>query len=168
MHHSASMSWWASCPLCHTYNHMFVQQSVVYLLCICQEVCVGVFYYVPSHFWICSWSMALKCMNLLNSWICDFSIMDFLQNWWISESVYIFTNMQLIAYKMAIDLIHKSQNAIVPYPTMHQSEQKCAHFCSECSIVGYRTGAVCDLWIRSIAQVEHRPYSEFMRAWHWI
>ena len=75
--------------------------------------------------------------------------------------------MQLTAYKVAIDLIHKSQNALVPYPTMHQSEQKCAHFCSECSVVGYRTGAVCDLWIRSIAQVEHRPYSEFMRAWHW-
>ena len=29
------------------------------------------------------------------------------------------------------DLIHKSQNAPVPYPTMLHSEQKCAHFCSE-------------------------------------
>ena len=29
-----------------------------------------------------------------------------------------------------IDLIHKSQNASVPYPTMLHSEQKCAYFCS--------------------------------------
>ena len=32
--------------------------------------------------------------------------MDFLQKWWISESVYIFTNMQLIAYKVAIEATH--------------------------------------------------------------
>ena len=45
----------------------------------------------------------------------------------------------------SIDLIHKSQNAPVPYPTMLHSEQKCAHFCSEWSIVGYGTGAFWDL-----------------------
>ena len=32
---------------------------------------------------------------------------------------------------------------------MLHSEQKCAHFCSEWSIVGYGTGAFWDLWIRS-------------------
>ena len=50
----------------------------------------------------------------------------------------------------AIDLNHKSQTAPVPYPTMLHSEQKCAHFCSEWSIVGYGTGAVWDLWNWSI------------------
>ena len=50
----------------------------------------------------------------------------------------------------AIDIIHKSQNAPVPYPTMLHSEQKCAHFCSEWSIVGYVTGALWDLWNWSI------------------
>ena len=49
-----------------------------------------------------------------------------------------------------IDLIHKSQNAPVPYPTILHSEQKCAHFCSEWSIVGYGTGAFWDLWNGSI------------------
>ena len=49
-----------------------------------------------------------------------------------------------------IDWIHKSQNAPVPYPTILHSEQRCAHFCSEWSIVGYGTGAFWDLWIRSI------------------
>ena len=44
------------------------------------------------------------------------------------------------------DLIHKSQNAPAPYPTMLHSEQKCAHFCSEWSIVGYGTGAFWDIW----------------------
>ena len=50
---------------------------------------------------------------------------------------------------LIIDQFHKSQNAPVPYPTMLHSEQKCAHFCSEWSIVGYGTDAFCDLWIRS-------------------
>ena len=44
-----------------------------------------------------------------------------------------------------IDPIHKSQNALVPYPTIHHSEQKCVHFCSEWCIVGYGTGALWDL-----------------------
>ena len=47
----------------------------------------------------------------------------------------------------AIDQAHKSQNAPVPHPTMRHSEQKCAHFCSECCIVGYGTSAFWDLWI---------------------
>ena len=50
-----------------------------------------------------------------------------------------------------IEQFLKSHNAAVPYPTMLHSEQKCAHFCSEWSLVGYGTGAICDLWIRSIA-----------------
>ena len=49
------------------------------------------------------------------------------------------------------DQFHKYQNAPAPFPTMLHSEQKCAHFCSEWSIVGYGTGAFWDLWIRSIA-----------------
>ena len=48
--------------------------------------------------------------------------------------------------------IDKSHHAPVPYPTMHHSEQKCAHFCSECCIVGYGTGALWDLRIRSTYQ----------------
>ena len=44
----------------------------------------------------------------------------------------------------------KSQNAPVPYPTMLHSEHKCAHFCSEWSIVGYGTGIFWDLVYWSI------------------
>ena len=44
----------------------------------------------------------------------------------------------------AIDVIHKSHNALVPYPTMQHSEQKCTHFCSEWCIVEYGTGALHD------------------------
>ena len=70
-----------------------------------------------------------------------------------------------------IDLIHKSQNAPVPYPTMLNSEQKCAHFCSEWSIVGYGTGAFWDLLNWSIAfpelgnfsqQAPHFPANSFL------
>ena len=60
--------------------------------------------------------------------------------------------------KHIIDQFHKSQNAPVPYPTMLYSEQKCAHFCSEWSIVGYGTHASGDLWIRSIATVPVRQH----------
>ena len=49
-----------------------------------------------------------------------------------------------------IDLFRKSQNAPVLYPTMFHWEQKCSHFCSEWSIVGYWTSAFWDLWIRSM------------------
>ena len=49
-----------------------------------------------------------------------------------------------------INQSHKSTHASVPYPTLHHSEQKCTHFCSEWCIVGYGTGALWDLWIRSI------------------
>ena len=50
----------------------------------------------------------------------------------------------------SIDLIHKSQNSPVPYTRMLHSEQSCAHFCSEWSILGYETGAFWDLWNWSI------------------
>ena len=52
----------------------------------------------------------------------------------------------IAANGQAIDLIHKSHNAPVPYPTLHHSEQKCTHFCSEWCIVGYGTSAFWDLW----------------------
>ena len=45
----------------------------------------------------------------------------------------------------ATDLIHKSINARVPYPTMRHIEQKCAHFCSEWCIVGCGTDALWDM-----------------------
>ena len=44
-------------------------------------------------------------------------------------------------YIDTIDLIHKSHDAPVSYPTMQYSEQKCAHVCFEWCIVGYGTGA---------------------------
>ena len=45
---------------------------------------------------------------------------------------------------------YKSENTPVPYPTMLHSEQKCADFCSEWSVVGYGTCALWDLWIGSV------------------
>ena len=35
---------------------------------------------------------------------------------------------------------------LVPYPTTHHSERKCAHFCSEWCIVGHVSDALWDLW----------------------
>ena len=47
---------------------------------------------------------------------------------------------------LIIDLIHKSKNAPVPYPTMLYQEQKCAHLWPEWIIVGYATDTFWDLW----------------------
>ena len=52
-----------------------------------------------------------------------------------------------------MDLLHKSHNVPGQYPTMHHSEQKCAHFCSELCILGYGTGTLWDLWIRCIVAI---------------
>ena len=62
----------------------------------------------------------------------------------------------------AIDQFHKSQNAPVPYPTVHHSEQKCAHFCSVWSIMGYGKGAFWDLWIRSITVLHAQLWWSFL------
>ena len=69
--------------------------------------------------------------------------------WWL-KSLIILMCFKVCTGLDSMDQFHKSHNAPVPYPTMHHSEQKCAHFCSEWCIVGYGTGALCDLWIRSI------------------
>ena len=50
-----------------------------------------------------------------------------------------------VVINVITDLIHKSHNAPAPYPTIHHSEQKCAHFCSVWCIVGYGTGALWNL-----------------------
>ena len=52
--------------------------------------------------------------------------------------------------KGPIQLIHKSLIASVLYPTMHQSEQKCAHFVLELCIVGYGRDALWILWYWSV------------------
>ena len=50
-------------------------------------------------------------------------------------------------------IFHKFQDALVPYTTMLHSEEKCAYFCTEWSIVVYGTGAFWTLRTRSIAFV---------------
>ena len=50
-------------------------------------------------------------------------------------------NLMAVRHGLYRSVYHKSQNAPVPHPTMLHSvsEQKCAHFCSEWSIVGCGT-----------------------------
>ena len=58
----------------------------------------------------------------------------------ISKAEFVNYSCRSTEYLGKRDQFHKSQNAPVPYPTMLHSEQKCAHFCSEWSIVGYGNG----------------------------
>ena len=61
------------------------------------------------------------------------------------------------AMDKTMDQFHQTQNAHVPHPTLLHTEQKCAHLCSEWSIVGYATGAFWELWIRLICII-NRPF----------
>ena len=62
----------------------------------------------------------------------------------------LYPNLQY-TFIYTIDLINKSHNAPNPYPTMHHSEQKGAHFCS---------GMVhCGIWIRCIVGLVKQVYS---------
>ena len=65
--------------------------------------------------------------------------------------------------KQWIEQFHKFKNATVPYLRMLHSEQKCAHFCSEWSLLGYGTSAFWDLWIRSIV-----CYHSILIAPQWV
>ena len=95
-------------------------------------------------------------------------------NWWINEQD---VHLDFLEWKFgnidSIDQIHKSKNAPVPYPTMHHSEQKCAHFYSKWCIVGYGTGAFWDLWDQSISLkfVSKGPIINSLgpsdAIWHW-
>ena len=81
----------------------------------------------------------------------------------IHDASYCWTSYQFVSVPVgslyvtfvSIDLIHKSQNAPVPYHTMLQSVEKCAHFCSEWRIVGYGTRAFWEFWIRCIPNVSY-------------
>ena len=63
-----------------------------------------------------------------------------------------------------IDQPRKFQNAPVPYPTMLHSEQKCAQFCSEWSIVEYRAGALWELEISLIWLYTNETFLLYWRS----
>ena len=97
---------------------------------------------LPRYWWICKKIRSL-CFTRK-----DFGYMSHCRVEKRYETQYCLLNKKHPArkgLKAEIDQIHKSHNAPVPYPTMHHSEQKCAHFCSEWCIVGYGTGALWDL-----------------------
>ena len=77
-----------------------------------------------------------------------------------------------LEYGCAISLIQKSHNVPISYATMHHSEQKCVHFCSEWCTVGYGTGAVwdyLDLFIMLLVVISfeepHLSHQSQFHAW---
>ena len=101
------------------------------------------YYYIHDHVCIYVDNIALLSTEIIQTFFGVF---------WKPSSrmkitVVIFTSLYTVLHSgNRIDLIRKSQNAPVSYPTKLHSEQKCAHFCSEWSIVGYGTWAFVDLW----------------------
>ena len=67
---------------------------------------------------------------------------------WLSNGAPVKCQMRTLCINIHIWIYqnHKSYNAPVPHPTMHHSEEQCAHFCSQCWIMGYGTGALWDFW----------------------
>ena len=66
---------------------------------------------------------------------------------------------------IATDQSPKFHNAPVPYPTMHESEQKCVHSCSELYNVRYGTDALWYLWDWPIRMVHfNKLLLEFLSA----
>ena len=61
-------------------------------------------------------------------------------------------------WDVIIDQFHKSHDVSIPCPTMHHPEQKYGHFCPEWCIVGYDTGALWDLWVRSIKNPQNNTH----------
>ena len=53
----------------------------------------------------------------------------------------------------------------VSYPTMHHSEQKCSHFCSEWCIVGYGTDALWDLSDWDV-EIHSRGHAQNHQTYH--
>ena len=86
-------------------------------------------------------------LSSLNGWTESHELSK--QREWMLKSPYRQERASGDAFQI-MDLSYKSHNAPVPYPTMHHSEQKCEHFCSEWRIVGHETGALWDLWDWSI------------------
>ena len=101
-------------------------------------------------FWLCFFFRALLCLAILNHehhirlmWCWN---MWLISRWLSHETTYIHTT-----HRSGIDQSHRSHDALLPYPTTHHSEQKCAHLCSEWCIVGCGTGALWDLWDQSMS-----------------
>ena len=108
---------------------------------------------IYPNFWHCMLLYAQCCSVLF----CCVYIICF---WWIhSICLPMFFRVASLAVVHTIDPIHKSHNAPVPYPTMHQScisqctISQCTHFCSDWYIVGYGTSALWDFLDLSIAPV---------------
>ena len=65
-----------------------------------------------------------------------------------------------------IDLIRKSHNAPVIYPTTHHSEQKSANFCSEWGIVGFVRLIYCNDFLTTLANSRSSSTSTYGN-WNW-
>ena len=104
---------------------------------------LGLVYY---HQWGPQWFSLLTLLLSVRRWYLKTVFINWLSHFPGVREL----SSRVFSFALAHWPIHKFQNALVPYPTMLHSEQKCAHFCSEWSIVGYGTGAFWDLWNWSI------------------
>ena len=90
----------------------------------------------------------LKCLVIctnISAYI--LSTKQHLSTWW-----------PLTPWPEVIEQYQNSYNALDPYPAIHHSEQKCAHFCSGWWNVGYGSSALWDLWDCSIEPVVVSQY----------
>ena len=121
-------------------------------ICIQSEVCC-ILYWIYSS-WFYSYFLRLHHLHRVNHEKHNKNMSIFYET---------FYKAPLTEWK---HLSHKSHNAPDPYPTMHHSEQKYPHFCSEWCIVGYGTGPLWDLWDWSIENfiMAHMRHSKIVEG----
>ena len=88
-----------------------------------------------------------KCSN---HWIQNLTVL-LLMTWWVmTQKVRASAKIvPLLIYSVVLPR-HSGSTPERLYPTIHHSEQKCPHFCSEWWIAGYETVTLLDLWDCSI------------------
>ena len=128
--------------------------------CICMHIYIYIYICVPMSHWVkhsvdwhkpheewytmrnenrsIHWALSMQ-MTLPGRCIVGFMSLVF--SWMMNNSR---QSLPRVIHHSWKDQTHKSNNASVSYPTAHHSELTCAHFCSECCIVGCAT--LWDLW----------------------
>ena len=139
--------WYELCYFCGTPGILKWVCKWIKMLCYMHlPVWKGNYMASQSVFWLPSATMGL-CWYQWVSMSCSVKITVGWFDWWgwTDSSFHGWIQWQAhCGYRFS--LIRKSHNLPVPIPTMLNSEQMCAHFCFEWSIVGYGTGTFWDLW----------------------
>ena len=88
---------------------------------------------------VCYWCAKIPHCGYMEHGLKDIA---FMFKTYSSSSSLVITSCWFATSRLRVPASLRRVYSPAPYPTIHHSEQKCAHFCSEWCIVGYGTGAL--------------------------